>query len=952
MEDNNNLAPEEGEQTKIDGDVLAVGENGTLEKIEPGNNGDVLTLVDGMPKFAAPPTEAGAVLAHNENEEFAVIPAEPVKEDDMEMDGEKQGGCGCECASCANCEMAEDCGQKKEVEAIEAAEDNEKVEEAKIEVSLSPDSQAFEENISSAAEAAKFAFDILSQGYETLEEATKILKDTVKGYTLYEDTLNEEKITFEACLVEKLSEGKWSIRIIKEGWSLNKRYYPADMLQRDKGKFEKRPIAMYGWFPESKNLPHVPPSVRNSVPGLVLNEVGWVENVREETESGKLQIMGDFICVDDTLNGRLNNIWNINRSKMPGFSIDAIGDVAIGEAEGRRGLIVHAITYGNEVTLVTNPAAGGSFRTKLVASLSDDFDFELEQISDSNEDRRENMDEKDNVQENELLGEINKLKEAMAEQAKKMEEANKAARLAESRAVLATRLKESGLNEKACSVLRAQFDGKEFSEAELDAQITVVRELLASVDRGGEAQVAQPRVQHVSDPKERMEAALELCFGFDPNKDSGISEAKKDMYRSIGNPSFLAIYKSWCDDESLNFRVGPNAIQEQLSSDLPTTMGNTLGRVVVQQYASLPELWRPFVTVNTQVDQIKPQTRIFHSGLGSLGTVTESTSTDQYGPIGDFTEDSIQYTVGQRGGLYTITRQMLINDDLNTLQKLPKKMARLASKELHEYVFGMVIGNKGGGGIGTDNAYDGVDFYHANHFNLGSSALSHTSLLAAMNALSSQYEYGVKTTVTDNPLSNSATTINLASTVGLKANGIIVIEAEKIQIGAVASATQLTGCTRGVLGTTAASHASGTRVDQMHASLELLDYHLIVPKGTDVAEMAWRLLGTQEITGTANHGASIVARNNPFGSRITLHDIPVTYLGNDTNNWYLTAMPSQIDVFELAFLFNRQVPETWLQDNPIVGNVFLRDNFTYKLRHEYGGTCLDWRGAYASIVSG
>lgn len=66
-------------------------------------------------------------------------------------------------------------------------------------------------------------------------------------------------------------------------------------------------------------------------------------------------------------------------------------------------------------------------------------------------------------------------------------------------------------------------------------------------------------------------------------------------------------------------------------------------------------------------------------------------------------------------------------------------------------------------------------------------------------------------TVTDNPLSSTATTINLSSTAGLTGGVLdpLFIEEEAIQVGTVASGTQLTGCTRGIGDTTPASHAAG-----------------------------------------------------------------------------------------------------------------------------------------------
>lgn len=67
------------------------------------------------------------------------------------------------------------------------------------------------------------------------------------------------------------------------------------------------------------------------------------------------------------------------------------------------------------------------------------------------------------------------------------------------------------------------------------------------------------------------------------------------------------------------------------------------------------------------------------------------------------------------------------------------------------------------------------------------------------------------TTLTDNPLSSTATTINVTSTASFPGSGTVQIDDELIDYTGTTS-TSLTGCTRGAHVTTAASHTSGTGV--------------------------------------------------------------------------------------------------------------------------------------------
>ena len=68
-------------------------------------------------------------------------------------------------------------------------------------------------------------------------------------------------------------------------------------------------------------------------------------------------------------------------------------------------------------------------------------------------------------------------------------------------------------------------------------------------------------------------------------------------------------------------------------------------------------------------------------------------------------------------------------------------------------------------------------------------------------------------TTTDNPLTATATTVNVASTAGFGAHGRIWIDAEQMNYSAK-TATSFTGVSRGLAGSTATTHALGSMVSQ------------------------------------------------------------------------------------------------------------------------------------------
>ena len=71
----------------------------------------------------------------------------------------------------------------------------------------------------------------------------------------------------------------------------------------------------------------------------------------------------------------------------------------------------------------------------------------------------------------------------------------------------------------------------------------------------------------------------------------------------------------------------------------------------------------------------------------------------------------------------------------------------------------------------------------------------------------------------------------------------------------------------------------------------------------------------------------------------------------DTNNWFTVSSIDQTPLIELAFLDGNEDPEMFVQDMPEVGSMFTNDKRTYKIRHIYGGTIVDYRGFQGAIVA-
>lgn len=91
-------------------------------------------------------------------------------------------------------------------------------------------------------------------------------------------------------------------------------------------------------------------------------------------------------------------------------------------------------------------------------------------------------------------------------------------------------------------------------------------------------------------------------------------------------------------------------------------------------------------------------------------------------------------------------------------------------------------------------------------------------------------------------------------------------------------------------------------------------------------------------------------QDKTFLQSLSLEVMPVWYW-SDANDWCLSADPLGVPTIELGFLHGQQEPDLFIQDNPQIGSMFSHDKVTYKIRHIYGATVLDYRGLYKSVVA-
>lgn len=161
-----------------------------------------------------------------------------------------------------------------------------------------------------------------------------------------------ELISEAVPLTEAASGGNIPIKIIQAGWG-SSGYYSKEVLQRDGPKAFKAGLHMYVDHPTPQEEASRPERSLQNLAAVLASDAQWMENGKAGPGLyATAKVFGDHAASI------------AERGKHIGVSIRALGMAKTGEAEGRKGAIIEAITVGKSVDFVTLPGAGGAVLTE------------------------------------------------------------------------------------------------------------------------------------------------------------------------------------------------------------------------------------------------------------------------------------------------------------------------------------------------------------------------------------------------------------------------------------------------------------------------------------------------------------------------------------------------------------------------------------------------------------
>jgi hypothetical protein len=168
------------------------------------------------------------------------------------------------------------------------------------------------------------------------------------------------------------------------------------------------------------------------------------------------------------------------------------------------------------------------------------------------------------------------------------------------------------------------------------------------------------------------------------------------------------------------------------SSTMANMVANALNKMVVNEFVQYPQWWLPIVNEMdyTSLQAIK---WITLGGIGELPTVAEGAAYTELS--WDDSYESAAFV--KKGGYLGITMEAIDKDDTGRLRAAPRALAQAAWLTLSKAVSDVFTYNSGVGHAMTDTY---ALFESAHHGNLGTSALSITTWVAARTAMRKQTE--------------------------------------------------------------------------------------------------------------------------------------------------------------------------------------------------------------------
>jgi ATP-dependent protease ClpP protease subunit len=252
---------------------------------------------------------------------------------------------------------------------------------------------------------------------------------------------------------------------------------------------------------------------------------------------------------------------------------------------------------------------------------------------------------------------------------------------------------------------------------------------MASRDSGGEIRNAPPATV-TADARDRFKTGVALALLSRANLQGGeVNEFTAMSLREIARTSLdLRGDKTAYRDPLMMVGAAFSPFMSGMhsTSDFVEILSGIANKSMLKGWGEAEETFEQWTSKGNLPD-FKISKRLDLNMFPALTEVPEGGEYN-YATIGEHGETVQLATYGK---MFAITRQAIINDDMNAFTKIPGRMGRAAHRTIGNLVYGILTSNPVMG--------DGVQLFHANHKNLGTAAaLSVASLNAGRASMALQ----------------------------------------------------------------------------------------------------------------------------------------------------------------------------------------------------------------------
>lgn len=302
---------------------------------------------------------------------------------------------------------------------------------------------------------------------------------------------------------------------------------------------------------------------------------------------------------------------------------------------------------------------------------------------------------------------------------------------------LVTELNGSQLPDLAKARIRKQFEGKIFELKDLQAAIKEEKEYADKLTGSGTPAGAGGLRANVSEGEpERLQAAFDKLLGVEVAEKYKEVEAftslKAAYVRLTGDPGFTGHPTREglkLGEAFMNMLRLPAAYA---SNSFSFVLGNAMYRRLIKEYRAVNYSEEAIISFIRNAENFKTLEIIQVGYFSDIADVNPETG--DYVEVTMPTDVEATYAINQKGNILTITRKVLVNDDLKSVIQLVSKLGRAARRTHAKRAWNKLISNATYKG-------DSVALFHGSHGNLGSVALTldSTGITTLTNRLKAMY---------------------------------------------------------------------------------------------------------------------------------------------------------------------------------------------------------------------